>query len=84
MLPNTKIKMTIIHKRYSLFLFLFSIFVCKSSQKRDGILPEDKIARLESKNRDLNLINEDNKKDYHVYPILDVELKQVIDTPNKD
>ena len=73
-----------VQKTYIVLLLFFLMFSCNKSQKRDGILPKDKISMFGSKNRDLNSIDEDNKKDDHVYPILDVELKQVIDTPKEN
>ena len=76
--------MNIIFKTFVSLLIPFPPLLCNTSWKRDGILPNDKASKFESKNRDFNSIRDASKEERHVYTMLDIDKTKEIDEHTKE
>ena len=76
--------MNIILKTLISLLIPFPQLLCNTSWKRDGILPNDKASKFESKNRDFNSIRDASKEERHFYTMLDVDKRKVINEHTKE
>ena len=76
--------MNIIFKTFISFLIPFPQLVCNTSWKSDGILPNDRASKFESKNRDFNSIRDASKEERHFYTMLDVDKRKVINEHTKE
>ena len=76
--------MNVIFKTLISLLIPFPQLLCNTSWKRDGILPNDKASKFESKNRDFNSIRDASKEEQHFYSMLDVDKRKVMDEHTKE